>query len=114
FSNADAQRQCERQRDLRSPAGVAETDHNHLATISRGSLRQSSTCKESATQRSKRQAATDLASELPIRWSDAAVGIHPPRWYWTMRAKSSGSRLAPPTRTPSMSGWAIRSAMFSG
>ena len=31
---------------------------------------------------------------------------------WTMRANSSGSRLAPPTRAPSMSGWAISSAMF--
>ena len=31
-----------------------------------------------------------------------------------MRANSSGSRLAPPTRAPSMSGWAISSAMFDG
>ena len=31
---------------------------------------------------------------------------------WTMRANSSGSRLAPPTRAPSMSGWAISSAML--
>ena len=29
-----------------------------------------------------------------------------------MRANSSGSRLAPPTRAPSMSGCAISSAMF--
>lgn len=31
---------------------------------------------------------------------------------WTMRANSSGSRLAPPTRAPSMSGCAIKSAIF--
>src|SRR5690606_6674728 len=36
------------------------------------------------------------------------------RRYWTIAANSSGSRLAPPTSAPSMSGWAISSAMLPG
>ena len=32
----------------------------------------------------------------------------------TIAANSAGSRLAPPTRAPSMSGWAISSAALSG
>src|SRR5206468_2108202 len=35
-----------------------------------------------------------------------------PYWYLTMRANSSGSRLAPPTSAPSMSGWAMKSRML--
>jgi len=34
--------------------------------------------------------------------------------YFTILAKLSASRLAPPTSPPSMSGWLISSAMFSG
>src|SRR3546814_566976 len=33
---------------------------------------------------------------------------------WTIRAKSSASRLAPPTRAPSMSGWLISSLALPG
>src|SRR3546814_134273 len=33
---------------------------------------------------------------------------------WTIRAKSSASRLAPPTRAPSMSGWPISSLALPG
>ena len=34
--------------------------------------------------------------------------------YFTMRANSSGSRLAPPTSAPSISGWAMNSRMLPG
>ena len=39
------------------------------------------------------------------------AGVTPAR---TIAAKPSGSRLAPPTSAPSMSGWAISSPALSG
>src|SRR3990172_6940366 len=38
----------------------------------------------------------------------------PPAAAPTMAAKAGGSRLAPPTRAPSISGWVMNSPMFSG
>ncbi len=51
------------------------------------------------------------APRLCRRWPARALTVASNR---TMRANDSTLRLAPPTSTPSMSGWAISSSMLSG
>ena len=57
----------------------------------------------------------DSAMPQPSRMTSATEGTvgHYPAAS-TIAANSAGSRLAPPTRAPSMSGWAISSAALSG
>src|SRR5262245_62811645 len=55
-----------------------------------------------------------IEHQLPNRMGESSVAqAGQARWYWAMRANSSGSRLAPPTSAPSMSLSAMRSVMLS-
>src|SRR5687768_8143469 len=60
-----------------------------------------------------RSLAADNVAKAAPKWTDAQKSFQEraPAWAaWTMRAKSSGSSDAPPTRAPSMSGWPSNSA----
>ena len=91
----------------REPPYRGHSAEPETVTHSRDPLERTFRSVHARVRRAAKLLASPPSSPPPLR-SDA----HPPGEYWTMRANSSGSRLAPPTRTPSMSGSAISSSMF--
>jgi len=99
-----------RSNDMASGTLVGKVDHcSHSVLPDRSERRQHSTDTYRPVAAPFRMSAF-LAGTFRAYFQPLMVVVHAPSLQ--MRANSSGSRLAPPTSAPSISGWAMSSAMF--